>query len=472
MKKKNILFLFADDMKYSTIHALGNPEIKTPNLDELVRTGTSFVNAHIPGGSFAAVCMPSRAMLNTGRSLFHINHFGESIPEEHALLGETFLKNGYNSFGTGKWHNCTRSYARSFNDGAEIFFGGMYDHWKVPVYHFDETKEYPNRHQDVMNPAFDNYTLPRIYDHINGGVHSTDLFANAACDYLKNYNSDKPFYMYVAYMAPHDPRSMPQEFRDMYKPEEISLPVNFYKEHPFDFGVKNVRDECLLPLPRDEEAVKKEIRDYYAMISHLDSTVGKIISTLKETGKYEDTIILFSADNGLAVGEHGLLGKQSNYEHSIKVPFIISGPGIPQNEIRDSYIYLFDIFPTLCEYAGIPVPDTVEGKSFKAVIDNGSLRTRDYIFASFGDKVRSIKDYEYKLIEYKCGDMRRTQLFHIKEDPMEMNDLFWNKDVQPIVQHMREKLYEYMKEWGDLDTEEGQRFWLEYKKVPAEIWAY
>ena len=472
MKKKNILFLFADDMKYSTIHALGNPEIKTPNLDELVRTGTSFVNAHIPGGSFAAVCMPSRAMLNTGRSLFHINHFGESIPEEHALLGETFLKNGYNSFGTGKWHNCTRSYARSFNDGAEIFFGGMYDHWKVPVYHFDETKEYPNRRQDVMNPAFDNYTLPRIYDHINGGVHSTDLFANAACDYLKNYNSDKPFYMYVAYMAPHDPRSMPQEFRDMYKLEEISLPVNFYKEHPFDFGVKNVRDECLLPLPRDEEAVKKEIRDYYAMISHLDSTVGKIISTLKETGKYEDTIILFSADNGLAVGEHGLLGKQSNYEHSIKVPFIISGPGIPQNEIRDSYIYLFDIFPTLCEYADIPVPDTVEGKSFKAVIDNGSLRTRDYIFASFGDKVRSIKDYEYKLIEYKCGDMRRTQLFHIKEDPMEMNDLFWNKDVQPIVQHMREKLYEYMKEWGDLDTEEGQRFWLEYKKVPAEIWAY
>lgn len=472
MKKKNILFLFADDMKYSTIHALGNPEIKTPNLDELVRTGTSFVNAHIPGGSFAAVCMPSRAMLNTGRSLFHINHFGESIPEEHALLGETFLKNGYNSFGTGKWHNCTRSYARSFNDGAEIFFGGMYDHWKVPVYHFDETKEYPNRRQDVMNPAFDNYTLPRIYDHINGGVHSTDLFANAACDYLKNYNSDKPFYMYVAYMAPHDPRSMPQEFRDMYKLEEISLPVNFYKEHPFDFGVKNVRDECLLPLPRDEEAVKKEIRDYYAMISHLDSTVGKIISTLKETGKYEDTIILFSADNGLAVGEHGLLGKQSNYEHSIKVPFIISGPGIPQNEIRDNYIYLFDIFPTLCEYADIPVPDTVEGKSFKAVIDNGSLRTRDYIFASFGDKVRSIKDYEYKLIEYKCGDMRRTQLFHIKEDPMEMNDLFWNKDVQPIVQHMREKLYEYMKEWGDLDTEEGQRFWLEYKKVPAEIWAY
>ena len=132
MSKKNILFLFADDMRYDTICALGNPEIKTPNLDELVRNGTAFLNAHIPGGSWAAVCQPSRAMLNTGRSLFHLDKLGASIPEEHALLGETLRNNGYRTFGTGKWHNCTRSYARSFSDGAQIFFGGMYDHWKVP----------------------------------------------------------------------------------------------------------------------------------------------------------------------------------------------------------------------------------------------------------------------------------------------------------------------------------------------------
>lgn len=472
MKQKNILFLFADDMRYDTVCALGNSQIKTPNLDELAKNGTSFLNAHIPGGNFAAVCMPSRAMLNTGRSLFHLDHFGERIPEEHALLGETFLEAGYNCFGTGKWHNCTRSYARSFNDGAEIFFGGMYDHWKVPVYHFDKTKEYPNRFSDVMNPAFDNFVVPRTYDHINGGTHSTDLFAGAACDYIRNYDSEKPFYMYVAYMAPHDPRTMPQEFVDMYDLEEISLPPNFYPEHPFDFGVSDVRDERLLKTPRDENEVKREIRDYYAMISHLDSTIGEIIKTLKESGMYEDTIILFSADNGLAVGQHGLLGKQNNYEHSIKVPFIISGPEIPKNETRDNYIYLFDIYPTLCDYAEIPVPETVDGISFKTVIENADVRTREHLFAVFADKVRSIKDYEYKLIEYKCGDMRRTQLFHIKEDPWELNDLFWSEAAQPIVKAHRDILRKYAQEWDDIGSEEGENFWLEYKKVEEEVWSY
>lgn len=472
MKKKNILFLFADDMRYDTIAALGNDEIITPNLDQLVREGTSFVNAHIPGGSWAAVCMPSRAMVNTGRSLFHLDHFGEKIPEEHALLGETLQKAGYNCFGTGKWHNCVNSYARSFNDGAEIFFGGMYDHWKVPVYNFDPDKKYPNRFPDVMNPAYDNFVVPRTYDHINGGTHSTDLFADAACSYIRNYKDEKPFYMYVAYMAPHDPRSMPQKYIDMYDLDRISLPPNFYREHPFDFGVGEVRDEKLLPVPRDEVQVKKEIRDYYAMVTHLDDSIGRIIRTLKESGMYEDTIIVFSADNGLAVGQHGLLGKQSNYEHSIKVPFVISGPGIPENEIRDSYIYLFDIFPTLCDLVEVPVPDTVEGVSFKKAIEDGREKTRDYIFAAFGDKVRSIKDYDYKLIEYKCQDMRRTQLFHISEDPWELNDLFWQEESQPIVSELRKLLKEYAGKWGDFENKEGQSFWLEYKRVDPEEWGY
>lgn len=470
--KKNILFLFADDMRYDTIHALGNPEIITPNLDELVKNGTSFMNAHIPGGSWAAVCQPSRAMLNTGRGLYHLKDLGAAIPEDHALLGETLRQNGFNTFGTGKWHNCTRSYARSFSDGAEIFFGGMYDHWKVPLYHFDESGEYPNRYPDVMSPAFDNFEVTRIYDHHRGGTHSTDLFAEAACDYLNQYDSEKPFYMYVAFMAPHDPRSMPSRFKDMYSLDNISLPPNFVTSHPFDFGICDVRDERLLPDPRDPEQVKVQIRDYYAMISHLDDAVGRIIQTLKDTGKYEDTIIVFSADNGLAVGEHGLLGKQNNYEHSIKVPFVISGPGIPKNERRDNFIYLLDIFPTLCDFSDVPVPESVEGKSFKAAVLDDSVRTRDHIFAVFADKVRSYKNYKYKLIEYKCGDMRRTQLFDLENDPWETNDLFWNEEVQPIVQDLRAKMREQAVAWDDVKSETGQAFWCEYKRVEPEIWGY
>jgi arylsulfatase A-like enzyme len=471
--KKNVLFLFADDMRYDTISALGNPEIKTPNLDALVRNGTSFVNAHIPGGSFAAVCMPSRAMLNTGRGLNHLVDLGATIPEEHTCLGEHLKANGFNTFGTGKWHNCYKSYGRSFTSGAEIFFGGMYDHWKVPVYNFDPTGEYPNVVHDVMNPGYDNLMVPRRCDHANLGVHSTDLFADAACDYIRSYDdTENPFYMYVAYMAPHDPRSMPQKYTDMYNLDEISLPPNFYKEHPFDFGVIDVRDERLLPYPRSEEDIKIQIRDYYAMITHLDDSIGRIIETLKESGMYEDTIILFSADNGLAVGQHGLLGKQSAYEHSIRVPFVISGPGVPKNETRDSYIYLMDIFPTLCDMVGIDIPESVEGISFKEAVSDKKSITRDYLYAGYADKVRSIKDYTYKLIEYKCVDLRKTQLFNLENDPWEMHDLSKQKEMQPTIQNLRSKLMEHVEIWDDMTSEEGKRFWTEYLCVEPDVWSF
>jgi arylsulfatase A-like enzyme len=473
MKKKNILFLFADDMRYDTIAALGNSEIKTPNLDALARNGTSFVNTHIPGGSFAAVCMPSRAMLNTGRSLFHLQDLGAHIPEDHITIGEHFWANGYNTFGTGKWHNCYQSYGRSFSQGAEIFFGGMYDHWKVPVYNFDPSKQYPKVVHDVMDPGYDNLMVPRRCDHSNLGVHSTDLFAGAACDYIKNYNDkEKPFYMYVAYMAPHDPRSMPEKYRDMYNPDDIHLPPNFYPRHPFDYGVTLVRDEQLLPYPRNEEDVKIQIRDYYAMVSHLDDSVGRIIQTLKESGMYDDTIIIFSADNGLAVGQHGLLGKQSTYEHSIRVPFIINGPGIPKNEKRDSYIYLMDIFPTLCEMNGLNTPSSVEGVSFDKVIADPKTRTRNELFSVYADKVRSIKDYKYKLIEYKCVDLRKTQLFDIANDPWETKDLSHEINLQPIIHDLRSRLRKYAESWDDAKSDEGGRFWTEYLEVSAEKWEF
>ena len=460
-------------MRYDTIAALGNNEIKTPNLDALAREGTSFTNAHIPGGSFAAVCMPSRAMLNTGRSLFHLQNLGAQIPKDHITIGEHFRANGYNSFGTGKWHNCYQSYARGFSQGAEIFFGGMYDHWKVPVYHFDPSGQYPNVVNDVMDPGYDNLMVPRRCDHSNLGIHSTDLFAGAACDFLKQYkDKNKPFYMYVAYMAPHDPRSMPEEYRQMYDLDKLSLPPNFYKQHPFDFGVSLVRDEQLLPYPRDEEAVKIQIRDYYAMVSHLDASVGLIIQSLKESGMYDDTIILFSADNGLAVGQHGLLGKQSTYEHSIRVPFVISGPGIPKNEKRDSYIYLMDIFPTLCTMNGLDIPDSVEGLSFEELIGNKDASIRDLIFAAYADKVRSIKDSRYKLIEYKCGDLRKTQLFDLSSDPWEKNSLAGQADMQGIIHELRAKLRSYAESWDDNKSDEGKRFWTEYLTVPPDKWEF
>jgi len=224
--RPNILFFFTDDQRFDTINALGNQQIHTPNLDQLVASGTTFTHAHIPGGTCGAVCMPSRAMVHTGRTLFHIDREGQEIPAEHVTLGEWCRQAGYTSFGTGKWHNGKSAYARSFNCGDEIFFDGMGDHWNVPAYCFDPTGTYKPRCPWVPDPKTSNSLKYRNGDHITAGKHSTDLFVDAATRWLRTRNDTHPFFMYVALMAPHDPRTMPERFLEMYDPTKIDLPAN------------------------------------------------------------------------------------------------------------------------------------------------------------------------------------------------------------------------------------------------------
>ena len=464
-KRPNVLFLFADDMRYDTIGCLGNPEIITPNLDALAQNGTSFINAHIPGGSCGAVCMPSRAMLNTGRTLYHLTGHGADIETEYALLGETLGAAGYNTFGTGKWHNGYASYARSFGAGAEIFFGGMYDHWKVPAYDYDDTGEYAQVYNDVVSPMYNNLMRTVRMNHVNWGKHSSDLFADAACNFIDQYQSDKPFYMYVSYMAPHDPRSMPQEYLDLYDVDKITLPPNFMPEHPFDFGIVNVRDERLEEYPRTPDAIKRHMRDYYAMISHLDASVGRIVESLRRSGQLDNTLILFAADNGLGIGQHGLMGKQNGYEHSIKVPMIFAGPGVKKQERRDGYVYLLDIFPTLCDILGVDIPDSVEGVSFKRMLEDADMRTREQLFFGFQDKVRGIKDERYKLIEYRYRAGRWTQLFDLVEDPYECVNRIDDPALAGKRIELEAALLRASDAWGDRETKEGHNFWVEPMQI-------
>jgi arylsulfatase A-like enzyme len=153
---------------------------------------------------------------------------------------------------------------------------------------------------------------------------------------------------------------MPKEFEQMYDTTSIPIPPNFLPLHPWDFGEFYIRDEKIAGFPRTKPEVKTNLRDYYAMITHMDVQIGRIIQALKESGEYENTIIVFTSDNGLAIGQHGLFGKQNLYEHSISVPFVISGPGMPENEKRAAFLYLYDIFPTLCELVNIKSPKTVQ----------------------------------------------------------------------------------------------------------------
>ncbi|MCD6307923.1 MAG: sulfatase-like hydrolase/transferase [Candidatus Latescibacteria bacterium] len=430
--RPNILFLFTDDQRFDTIHALGNKDIITPTMDSLVRDGTSFTNAYIMGGRSGAVCMPSRAMLLTGRHLFHVVENGRGIPDGHVLLPELLRRHGYETFGTGKWHNGAKAYARSFTRGGKIFFGGMGDHYRVPVQDFDPSGEYPKE---------------RVY--YDEGVHSSELFTGAAIDFLKNRTGDSPFFMYVSYTAPHDPREMPKEYLNRYEPEKIPLPENFLPRHPFDNGDFDIRDEKLAPWPRTPGEIRKHIAAYYAMITHLDACIVRLLDTLKETGQFENTIIVFAGDNGLAVGQHGLLGKQNLYEHSVHVPLVFSGPGIPKGVRWDAFCYLYDIFPTLCDLLGIPAPGSVDGKSLYPAFDDPGCRGRDSLFFAYKNFQRAVRTDRWKLILYNVRGERHTQLFDLLNDPLETADLSKEASHAGRIRELTVIMEDWFRETGD-----------------------
>lgn len=450
--KPNILFLFADDQRAGTINAHGNHEIKTPNIDKLADLGVSFTNNYIMGGSSAAVCAPSRAMLMTGRHLYGIEKqaWQANISEKNKTIPEVFKEAGYETFGTGKQHNGKPVFARGFTTGDEIFFGGMSDHWNVPVYHYDSTGKYDKKTPYIKNPGKNNHVeYIRNCDHIIRGKHSSELFADAAINFIKNRNTENPFFAYVSYTAPHDPRSMPEEYINLYDTASLTLPPNYLPQHPFDFGEFKIRDEVLAGFPRTKSEIKIHLRDYYAMITHMDEQIGRIIQALKESGEYENTIIVYSADNGLAVGQHGLMGKQNVYEHSIGVPLIISGPGIPENERRDAFCYLFDVFPTLCELTEVEAPETVQGKSFaRAIVDN-ETKHRETMIYGYKEFQRAYRKDDFKLIEYFVNGDRNTQLFNLEEDPYEMNNLIENKEYSDKYFKMKNGMIENMKALND-----------------------
>jgi len=472
-RRPNILFFFTDDQRFDTIRALGNSRIITPHLDALVAGGLTFTHAHIPGGTCGAVCMPSRAMLHTGRTLFRLQDSGSQIPAEHVTLGATLQAAGYHTIGCGKWHNERAGFNASFSDGDEILMGGQDDHWNVPVYHFDPTGLYEGRLpilDRVGHYVYAEQTRWRHGDHVNVGVHSSDMLGNAGVRYVEQYaGCDKPFFLYLSFLAPHDPRCMPRQYLDMYDGVEIPLPPNYMAGHPFDNGELFVRDEKLAGFPRRPEEIQGHIREYCAMITHLDAQLGRVLDALKRSGQYENTIIIFSGDNGLAVGQHGLMGKQSCYEHSVRVPLIFAGPGIPRDARTDALVYLLDIFPTLCALLDLPVPETVDGQSFADVVrEPAGRQARDALYLAYRDCMRGVKDRQHKLVEYVVeGQHTMSQLFDLENDPWERRNLAGRRDTAQIEQRLRKELLRFRTAWEDEQTELGRTFWTAFDAQPS-----
>lgn len=440
MKKPNIVFIFADDQRFDTINCLGNHHIKTPHLDQLCREGEAFTNAHIMGATSPAVCMPSRAMLLTGRELQHLHGEGRRngaiIPEAHVTFPRYFSDHGYHSHGIGKWHQDRASFNRSF-DTAERIFGfanGWYEnyggHFNIPLHDYDPTGAYPHENAYILDKNGHKEGVRQAVC----GMHSNDIFRDAAIEFIEERKEEEPFFMYVSLVAPHDPRQTSDQYEDMYSSESVPLPENYLDMHPFDNGDLYSRDEKLEWWPRRKRAIRKHIADYYAMITHIDDTVGAIVKALQDKGIYEDTLLIFSGDNGLAVGQHGLMGKQSLYEHSIRVPLIMKGPGIEKGKRNDTLCYLLDIFPTLCDICNLPIPKTVEGISLYGT------EKRNHLQFAYLDCQRAYKDENYKVIRYDVKDERRYQLFDMKEDVKEMHDLSQQADYQHVVESYKRKV--------------------------------
>jgi len=423
--RPNVIMLFSDDQRFDTIAALGNNEIQTPNLDRLVACGTAFTQGCIMGGLHGAICVPSRAMLHTGRNLFHLEGPGNTIPASLGSLPETLRAAGYRTHMVGKWHSDKAALNRIYNEGSALFLGGMHDPFKATLYDYDPSGAYKK------DAAID-----------RSGTHASEIFADAALEFLKQPQPN-PFFLYVAFTAPHDPRTAPKEYRDRYDSSKLTLPPNFMPRHPFDNGEMKVRDEQLAPWPRTPENILKQTADYYGMISHMDAQIGRILDAVEAQGLSGNTIIVFAGDNGLAIGRHGLMGKQSLYEHSIRVPLIYSGPGIPPGARHEAKCYVHDLYPTICDAVGIPTPSGVESKSLWPCFRDPSARPYDATYHAYRDLQRAVRREKFKLIEYTVGGTETTQLFDIQEDPWELNNLA--ESTPGVVTQLRKQLNDWRK---------------------------
>jgi len=404
--KYNIVHIHADDFKANALKILGNKDVQTPNLDKLVENGFHFSRAYTMGSLIGAVCLPSRTMMLTGQSWLR-------IPDAETVNPDRYLPKVMEHAGYQTWH---------FGKGGNEFTAGI---------------------KAFQTNIVDN--APR-----DQRAGSSRRLADQTIAFLKNRDSvkeAKPFYLYLAPPVPHDPRISESLFQNMYQADKITLSPSFMPLHPFDNGDMTVRDEKLAPWPRTESDTKKQLAEYYACITNLDFEIGRIFDALKQSGEWEKTIIIFSGDNGLSMGDHGLFGKQNLYEFGgMHVPLVFCGPGIPKGS-SDAFVYLMDLFPTIACFGQAKLPANIEGKPLMPIMTGKYEKVRDVLYTGYKDCMRSIRIGNWKLIRYPL--INHTQLFDLANDPNELNDLSGQLSEKGRINKMMKRLAFEMKAYAD-----------------------
>ncbi|MCM4156953.1 sulfatase-like hydrolase/transferase [Gramella sp. AN32] len=409
-RKPNFLFVLVDDQSPFDLQTYDSKSIlKTPTISKLAKEGIVVEQARHMGSMNGAVCTPSRHMIMTGRSLWHLPPSAEfqqdTIPNEldEQTIGAIFNRAGYKTMRTCKKGN---SYP-----GANKQFTVVHDATK------------------------------------RGGTEESGSawHSKQVLNYLNDREQGKekdPFFIYFGFSHPHDMRNGTPELLDKYgainhkdensvpplNEKQPQLPDNHLLKHPFFHGHPGLRDEERVSgvwKNRDENTIRNELGREYACSENIDIQLGKVLKKLEETGELDNTYIIYTSDHGMAIGRHGLQGKQNLYEHTWRVPFIIKGPGLEAGKRVKGNMYLLDVLPTLCELAGIEPPNTVEGKSVVSVLEGEQEVVRDVMYGVYsgGTKpgMRAVKKGDWKLIKYDVmdGAVRETQLFNLAENPNE-----------------------------------------------------
>ena len=430
------MFVIVDDHQFDALGAADHPDVKTPVLDALAERGVRFSQATNMGSLMPAICSPARACQLTGLHPFRANTDPRpgggnldfvTIPGELPTVPELFGQAGYETFCTGKWHNDPATLLRSFDRADSIFVSGMCPHEAVPL---------------IDRAGLERGEVPQV-----GKGFSTEIFCDVMVDFLSTRDEAKPFFAWLALTSPHDPRTPPPEFRDWYDPAQLTLPTAFRPEPSFDNGELAVRDEKLLSKPLTEDAMRADLANYYGMISHHDHHLGRVFSELRALGQEDNTIVVYIGDHGLAMGR--LLGKQNLYEHSIRVPLIMAGPGIAEGAVANGLVYSLDISATLLELAGIEAPPEMTSLSMVSQLREPESAGRAELFSFYKNCQRALRDEQWKLIEYQVEGRSVMELFNLEDDPDELT----NQSHDPLhshrIQRMRRRLCDEQEQFGD-----------------------
>lgn len=411
-RRPNILFIIVDDQSPLDLKAYNfRSGLDTPNIARLAADGMVLEGAYHMGSYSGAVCTPSRHMVMTGRTVWHLpNRRGAKAglapaDVEANTMAAVFNRAGYDTMRTCKKGN---SY-----EGA-------------------------NRQFTVRRDASK-----------RGGTAETGSawHAEQVLRYLEEREAAKdadPFLIYFGFSHPHDTRDGTPELLAKYgavnhtdkaapppaNPGLPRLPVNYLPAHPFPHGHPGLRDEEKVSgvwTRRDEWTVRNEIGREYACAENIDIQIGRVLGKLEAMGELDNTYVFYTSDHGIAIGRHGLMGKQNLYQHTWQVPMIVKGPGISNGRAKGN-VYLLDVLATMCDLTGVPIPASNEGISFKPVLTGGQDAVREVLYGVYcgGTKpgMRCVRKGDWKLIKYDVldGAVRETQLFNLAENPHEYPD--------------------------------------------------